>query len=39
MIKDAFKEIVNDEMLVLIAAQLIFGAIGFLTIITMAVIL
>jgi len=39
MIRDAFKEIVNDEMLILIAAQLIFGAIGVATIITMAVVL
>jgi len=39
MIKDAFKEIVNDEMLMIIAAQLIFGVIGFVTVISMAVIL
>jgi len=39
MITDAFKEIINDEMLILIAAQLIFGVIGFVTVISMAVIL
>ena len=39
MITDAFKEIINDEMLMIIAAQLVFGIVAVATIITMAVIL
>tara|TARA_R100001443_G_scaffold54172_2_gene65645 strand:+ start:7945 stop:8064 length:120 start_codon:yes stop_codon:yes gene_type:complete len=39
MIRDSFKEIVNDELMILIMTQVIFGVISLGILITAAVIL
>ena len=39
MIRDSFKEIVNDELMILIMTQVIFGVISLGTLVTAVVIL
>ena len=38
MIKDAIKEILNDDFLLLVATQVVFGFLGFMTIVVVVLL-
>jgi hypothetical protein len=38
MIKDVIKEILNDDFLLLVATQVVFGLIGFMTIVAVVLL-